>query len=276
MPAHLFLTLIALCTVIATPVLTFPAEPSGGIVIAGNGPERPMIEDLAKAFEKMYPRAYVDITWSKYAKILHMVRTGAADIAVTGKSEPDLPSHQIAWDGIAIMIHISNKTPGVTTQQVADIFSGKIKSWLDLGGPDYRIRLINRHPTQHLTHTFEESLGIAGQIPQEAKVIGPEQKTTNTVVGTLPPYSAVTYMSLTPALAAVKTGVAVRLLQVNNVEPEGPTVKDGRYPLRRPVLLLSRNESTPTLEAFVAFALSPEGQGIINRTYTSLDKKSSP
>ncbi len=275
MPANVFLALILLCTVITAPALTFPAEPSGAIVIAGNGPERPMIEDLARAFEKAHPRAYVDITWSKYTKILHMVRTGAADIAVTGKSEPDLHSHQIAWDGIALMIHISNTTPGVTISQVAGIFSGRIKSWLDLGGPDFRILLINRHPTQHLTHAFEESLGIAGQIPQEAKVIGPEQKTTNTVVGTLPPYSAVTYMSLTPALAAVKTGVAVRLLEVNNVEPEGPTVKDGRYPLRRPVLLLSRKESNPTLEAFVAFALSPEGQRIINRTYTSLDTKSS-
>ena len=147
-----------------------------------------------------------------------------------------------------------------------------MKYWSELGGPDERIKIINRHPTQNLSHAFERSLGIVGQIPKSAEVVGLEQKATNKVVGTLSPYSAVTFMSLKPALTAVRTGAGVRLLPIDMIEPERPTVKDGRYSLRRPVLFLSRKEPSPTVKAFIAFALSAPGQGIIDESYQSLDK----
>ena len=230
-----------------------------------------MVEDLARAFEKANPAAYVDIIWSRNAKILQLVRSSDADLAVTGKAEPDLVAHQVAWDGIAIMINVSNATKEVTKQNIADIFSGKVKYWSELGGPDDRIKIINRHPTQNLTHAFEQYLDIRGQIPKSAEVIGPEQKATNKVVGILAPYSAVTFMSLKPALTAVRTGAGVRLLPIDKVEPERPTVKDGRYSLRRPVLFLTRKEPSPTVKAFIAFALSASGQGIIDQSYQSLD-----
>lgn len=269
-PRALTLPVLLVSVLVATPNAN-AAEVSGPVVITGHGPERPMIEDLAKAFEKAHSAAYVDIIWSRNAKIVKLVKSGEADLAVAGQPEPGLTSHQIAWDGIAIMINTANSTSEVTTSQVADIFSGKVKYWSELGGPDDRIRLINRHRTQNLTHYFEHALKIVGQIPATADVVGPEQKATNKVVGTLKPYSAVTYMSLTPALKAVRTGAGVRLLPVDRVEPEQPTIKDGRYPLRRPVLLLTRQDVTPTVEAFIAFALSPKGQRIIDRSYTSLD-----
>ena len=66
--------------------------------------------------------------------------------------------------------------------------------------------------------------------------------------------SAVAYISLTQGLAVVTSGVAVRLLPVDKVEPEVPTVKDGRYPLRRPVLLLSRRIRTRWSTPFVQFS----------------------
>lgn len=264
---------LAACFVVSTGGATAADafEVLGPVGIAGHGPERPMIEDLAQAFEKKNPGAYVDIIWHRNLKPLQLVRSGEADIAVTGKPEPDLVAHQVAWDGIAIMVDVMNKIKSVTKSDVADIFSGKVKFWSELGGPDTRVKIIDRHPTQNLTYSFEQSLGIEGQIPGSAEVIGPEQKATNTVVGTLPPYGAVTYMSLSPALAAVKTGVAVRLVPVDNVEPESPTVKDGRYTLRRPVLLLTREDPSPATKAFIEFALSPEGQRLVDRSYTSLD-----
>ncbi len=264
---------LMICLVVfaaATPVgSTFKVL--GPVAIAGHGPERPMVDDLAQAFEKKNPGAYVDINWHQNLKPLQVVRSGEADIAVMGKPEPDLIAHQVAWDGIAIMVDLMNKIKSVTKAQAADIFAGKVKFWSELGGPDTRVKIINRHFTQNLTYSFEQSLGIEGKIPDSAEVIGPEQKATNKVVGTLPPYGAVTYMSLTPALAAVKTGVAVRLLPVENVEPEGPTVKDGRYGLRRPVLFLTRKDPSPATKAFIEFALSPEGQRLIDESYTSLD-----
>ncbi len=247
---------------------------SGNLGIAGNGPEQAVIEQLTRAFEKANPRAYVDILWDENSKPVDQVRSGQAQIAVTGQEDADLHAAQIGWDGIAVVVNLSNHTKEVTSQQVADIFSGKMKSWSDLGGPDTRILLIDRPRNRNIRETFEQQLGISGKIPDGVKVIGADDKAIKTVVGTLPPLSAVTYVSLGPALEAVNSGVAIRLLPIDKVEPEEPPVKDGRYKLRRPILLLTKQGSNPLAEAFAAFALTKEGQTIVdNEGYTPLGQK---
>lgn len=211
------------------------AEVAGSLTIAGNGPELSTIEPLARAFEKANPRAYLDVVWDGNSKPVEMVKSGQAHIAVTGTEEPGLSATSIARNGIGVLVHLSNFTKEVTKQQVADIFSGKITG--------------------------------------AAKVIGSEEQVVKTVVGTPPPLSAVAYLSLSQGLSVVSGGVAVRLLPIDKVEPEVPTVKDGRYPLRRPVLLLSKKEPHPLAEAFTQFVLSPAGQQLIAETYIPINEK---
>lgn len=249
------------------------AETSGGLAIAGNGPELTTMETLARAFEKAHPRAYIDVVWDDKSKPVELVKSGQAHIAVTGSEEAGLGAAQIGWDGIGILVHLSNFTKEVTKQQVADLFSGKVKEWSELGGPETKVLLIDRPRNQNIRDGFESQLGIAGHIPDNAKVIGPDDKVVKTVVGTLPPLSAVAYISLSTGLSVVSTGVAVRLLPVDKVEPEIPTVKDGRYSLRRPLLLLSKKEPNPLVDAFIEFARSPAGQAIIAETYIPMAGK---
>jgi phosphate transport system substrate-binding protein len=249
------------------------AETSGNLIVAGNGPEQSTIESLARAFEKANPRAYVDVLWDDHSKPLEMVKSGDAHIAVTGSEDASLTATQIAWDGIGILVHLSNFTKEVTKEQIADIYSGKVKEWSELGGPETKILLIDRPKNQNIRDAFERQLGINGKIPDNAKVIAKDDKVIKTVVGTLPPMSAIAYISLSQGLAVVTSGVAVRLLPVDKVEPEVPTVKDGRYPLRRPVLLLSKKDSNPLIDAFVQFALSAPGRQIIGETYIPFERK---
>mgnify|MGYP003336133729 CR=1 FL=1 len=246
------------------------AQLSGSLAIAGNGPEQVTIETLAHAFEKANPRVYIDVLWDETAKPLEQVKSGQAQIAVTGAEDLGLAATQIGWDGIGILVHLSNFTKEVTKQQVAELYSGKFAMWSDLGGPDTKILLIDRPRNQNIRDAFEAQLGIAGKIPESAKVIAKDDKVVKTVVGTLPPLSAVSFISLSTGLSVVSTGVAVRLLPVDKIEPEVPTVKDGRYPLRRPLLLLSKKEPNPLVEAFGQFARSAPGQAIIAETYVPL------
>lgn len=257
---------IALSLCLSLPSGAF-AEVAGNLVIAGNGPEQITLETLARAFEKLHPRAYIDILWDENAKPLELVKTGQAHLAVTGAEDPALAATQIGWDGIGILVHLSNFTKEVTRQQVADIFSGKVRTWAELGGPDTKILLIDRPRNQNIREAFESFLGITGKIPDTARMIGTDEKVVKTVVGTLPPLSAIAYVSLGTGLSVVSSGVAVRLLPVDKVEPEIPTVKNGRYGLRRPLLILSKKEPNPLVDAFVQFALSAQGQSIIGDIY---------
>ena len=267
-----FVCAVLLC-LLATPA---SAEVAGSLVIAGHGPEQRLMESLAHAFEKANPRAYIDIVWDGSSKPLDLLKSKQANIAVTGAAEDGLRSVQIAWDGIAIMVHRSNFTKEVTKQEVAELFSGKYTVWADLGGPDTKVLLIDRPRNENNRDAFEQQLGIVGKIPDGTKVIPMDEKVIKTIAGTLPPHSAVAYISLGQALEAVASGVPVKLLPVDKIEPETPTVKDGRYTLRRPVLLLSHNEPDPLVDAFEQFALSENGQKIISESYTPLPKTSSP
>lgn len=265
-----FVGLLATLTlVLALPVIT-SAEMKGSLVIAGNGPELPTIETLARAFERANPRVYVDILWDEESTPVDLVQTGQAHLAVTGAEHPALRATQIGWDGIGILVHLSNFTKDVTKQQVADVFAGKVRDWSELGGPDTKILPIDRPRNQNVRDAFETHLGLAGKLTGQAKTIGPDEQVVKTVVGTLPPLSAVAYISLSTGLSAVSSGVAVRLLPVDKVEPEIPTVKDGRYHLRRPLLLLSKKDSSPLAEAFALFARSATGQAIVSEIYVPM------
>src|SRR5881628_3070434 len=245
---------------------------AGSMVIAGNGPELSTIERLTKAFEKGHLGSVVEVQWEQDSDPIELVKSGEAHVAVTGQNDPDLTAIPIAWDGIAVVVDSTNPVTEVTTQQVGDIFSGKVKRWSVLGGPDTTIQLIDRPRFQHIRHSFEEALGIVGKIPKSVKVVRSDQRAISTVAGSLP---AVTYASLGVALEAVKYGVNVKLLVIDQVEAAKETVKDGRYKLRRPVLLLSKQKPNAVAEAFAGFALSKEGQDIIGEMfipYSPLEK----
>ena len=233
---------------------------SSSIIIAGEGPELPMIERLVRAFEKGHLGSVVEIRWDPSSRPVELVKAGEAFFAVTGREAPDLTAVPIAWDGIAVVVDFTNPVKEVTSEQLAAMFSGKIKQWSELGGPQVDIQLIDRPQNQHIRQSFEETLGIVGQIAESAKVVRSDQKALSTVAGNR---------------AAVTYGVDVSLLAVDQVEAAEQTVKNGRYKLRRPVLLLSRKEPNPVAEAFIAFVLSKAGQEIVEETfisYTSLNK----
>lgn len=234
------------------------------ITIAGNGPELRAMEQLARAFEQQYLGHYVQISWDLSSQPLELVKSGEADVAVTGHSDPDLAEIPIAWDGIAVVVDFTNPIKGVTTRDVAAIFTGTVTRWSQLGGPDIEIHPIDRPPNQHIRQTFEEALGIVGRTSKSVRVIQSDQRAISTVAGNV---AAISYASLAVALDAVTYGVGVNLLMIDQVDPGEETVRDGRYPLRRPVLLLQKKTAHPAADAFAQFVLSKEGQAIVDEMF---------
>ena len=258
------LTLIFATTV--GPISAIVAEVAGSMIIVGNGPELPTLERLARAFERRHVGSVVDIQWDQYSDPIALVRSGHAQVAVTGRAAPNLTAAPIAWDGIAVVVYSANPTKEVTTQQVAAIFSGKVTRWAELSGQGALIQLIDRPRNQNIRQSFEEVLGIVEQIPKATKVVHSDQMAMSTVAGNV---SAVTYTSLAVALDAVKYGVGVNVLMIDQVEAAKETVRDGRYKLRRPVMLLFRKEPPAMVDAFVAFALSEEGRAIVDDMFVA-------
>ena len=233
----------------------------GSALIIGNGPERHLISDLANKFEEIHNFASIDTFWHPNAKPLHSIRAREADMAITGLVSKEFPSTVVAWDGIAIVTNFANPVTELTTEQLGKIFSGEIRFWSDVWeeAPQLKIRLIDRALNQNIRQSFEEQLGIIKKL-SSTTVLGPEVQVFKAINGDV---SAITYVSMGPALQAQSDGYGVTLQFINKIEPEKQTVLDGTYPLRRPIVIVTQLEPSPITKAFIQFILSPKGQRVV-------------
>ena len=231
----------------------------GRALVIGNGPERYAIEALAKNFEELHPKANIDFFWHQNARPVEEIRKGEADIAITGRLEEDLPSTVVAWDGIAVVTNFANPIEEMTTEQLKQIFEGKLKYWSQVyeEGPETRIRIIHRTWNQNIRQSLEQHLNIENHKKLRAKIVEKEQQTFKALNGDI--YS-ISYVSMGPALQARKDGYGVTLLFIDGIEPEYQTVLDATYPLRRPVVFVLGKEPNPIANAFLEYVLSPAGQ----------------
>jgi phosphate transport system substrate-binding protein len=236
---------------------------TGTLLIAGNGPERHLLVLLAQEFEKLHPSVSIDLFWHPNAKPIRTIQLDEADIGVIGEEVSGLRSTKVGRDGIAILTNFSNPIKDLTKQQVANVFSGKVRFWseIDEEAPELKIVLINRANNQNIRQGFQKSLGIK-RILGTARLEDNESHAINAVTGTL---EAITFVSMAPALRAKGDGISVNLLFVDRIEPEYQTVLDGRYPLQRPIVFLSKPEPSDLVLAFEQFVLSPAGQKLVKK-----------
>jgi len=249
------------------------SSPSGTILIAGNGPERYLLEILADAFEQRYPSTSIDFFWHPKAKPIRTIELGEADIAVTGEEVPSLRSTMIARDGIAVLTNFSNPVKEMSTAQLAEVFSGKLRYWSQVyeEAPQTKIVLVNRSTNQNIRQGFEKQLKIPNGISRSAYRAETEQEAITMVSGNL---EAITFVSISPALRAKEDGVAINLLFIDKIEPEVQTVLDKRYPIQRPIMLITSQQPSPKVLAFEQFVLSQDGQRLIkNGKYYQLSDR---
>lgn len=235
------------------------------ILIAGNGPERHLLEILASEFEQRHPTISVDFFWHPNAKPIRTIELGEADIGITGDDAPkELRSVPFARDGIAILTNFSNPVKEISTKQAADVFSGKTRYWSDVyeEAPQTKIVLINRTQNQNIRQGLERLLNIPNGIPRSAIQAESEGQAIKLVSGKL---DAVTFVSMAPALRAKEDGIAINLLFIDKIEPEVQTVLDKRYPLQHPIVLVTKAAPSPQVQLFEKFILSPAGQALMKK-----------
>jgi len=251
-------------------LLIFNAEAAltGRILIAGYGPELPVIQDLTKAYERLHPGTAIDLEWDTTVRAVHLVKTGEAQIAVTDQSDPALMATQIAWDGIAVIVNFANPIREVSSAQVRGLFSAQITNWSELDGAATKVEVIPRTAPNNLTPGFQSSLLLMERIAASGMPVRLDQKVLSLVSGR---DATVSYISLAAALRAQEDGISIRILTIDQVEPGEATVKNGRYRLRRPVLMLTATHPDPLTESFLAFVRSIDGQQLLRPMFVPLD-----
>ena len=136
----------------------------------------------------------------------------------------------LAIDGIAIIVHPNNTVTDLTLEQIAKIYTGEITNWKDVGGSDSEIVLMGREENSGTRDGFESITDT------EDACMYRQELTSNGAVLTAVAENAnaIGYISLSSVKDTVKA------ISVNGVVPSEATIKDGSYPVQRPVQDVAR------------------------------------
>ncbi len=141
--------------------------------VVGSTSIQPFAELLAQAYDKQNPGKQVDVQGGGSTAGLQAAANGLADIGMCSRALTDEEAKQftavvIARDGVAVIVNNANPVNGLKTEQIRDIFSGKIKNWKEVGGKDDAIRAITREEGSGTRESFVHLVMGKEKIAREA------------------------------------------------------------------------------------------------------------
>lgn len=163
-------------------------------------------------------------------------------------------------DALVVAVHPTVGVKTLTSEQVRGIYSGRYRSWQELGGPDLPIVVLDRNEDESAKIALRAHvLGHSLEVTSAAAVLSHEPDMIAAVASTP---GAIGYFSLG---AAVSQNVAVDLIALDGVAPTVENVKSGRYRAVRPLGVVTRPDSAPAIERFLEWAVGPEGRAVMER-----------
>jgi phosphate transport system substrate-binding protein len=234
--------------------------------VTGSTTVLPIAQAAADAYSKDHASADIQVTGGGSSVGVQSIGKGTADIGMSSrdlKAEeraryPNLVVTPIANDGIAVIVHPTNTVPGLTLAQVREIYAGNVTNWKDVGGPDQVIVVIGRDSASGTREFFSEKV-----MNQQNYARTQLEKNSNGAVQqtVLQTPGAVGYVGL----GYLTNGVRAVPILVNGepVMPSVATVVSTKYPISRPLIMITPGAPAGLAREYLDYILSPSGQKII-------------
>ena len=238
-----------------------PAKLSGTVSTDGSTSMEKVIGALGEAFMEAEPGVTFTYNPTGSGSGIQAVQEGRCDIGLSSRALKDeekaagLTETILCYDGIAIIVNPANKVENLTIAQIADIYTGKITNWSDVGGDDSEIVLIGREAGSGTRSGFEEIVEVKDLCKYRQ-----ELSSTGDVITTVAQNpGAIGYASL----ASVKD--TVKAVNVEGVTPSEQSVKDGTYAIQRPFVLATKTDAklNDVAQAFFDYVTSPDANAVI-------------
>ncbi|HEX2961717.1 MAG: phosphate ABC transporter substrate-binding protein [Ignavibacteria bacterium] len=228
------------------------------VTLAGSTAFQPFAEKLAEQYMQSHNNVNITVQGGGSAVGIQSANSGAAQVGMADLVQlPDeakgLTSVIVARDGVAIVVNPKNPITNLTTDQVRDIFNGKITNWKEVGGQDAPITVVSREAGSGTRSSFEKIIGNI-QLKKDA-LIQDSNGTIRETVSNDP--NSISYLS--HGLVNEK----VKPLTLDGIQPTVDNIVGGSYKLSRPIFLLVKGEPKGEIKNFIDYILSPEGQKTI-------------
>ena len=238
-----------------------PSGLTGSVATDGSTSMQKVINTLGEAF--MNENKGITFTYNPTGSGsgIKAVQEGRCDIGLSSRAlkaeekEAGLKETVLAYDGIAIIVNPENPVSDLTLEQIADIYTGRITNWKDLGGNDAEIVLVGREAGSGTRDGFESIVDV-----KDSCKYAQELTATGAVISAVEANPlAIGYASLSAV------GDTVAMVTVEGVECSEDTVKDGSYKIQRPFVFVTNKSAalSEQAQAFVDFATSKDAADLI-------------
>ncbi|MCL2485695.1 MAG: phosphate ABC transporter substrate-binding protein [Endomicrobia bacterium] len=251
---------------------------SASMQIKGSDTIVNLVQVWAERFVEKNPSYNIGVTGGGSGTGFAGLINGTCDIAMSSRkieekeivraAEKDINpvEFMVGLDGLAILIHKDNPVDKLTLEQLRDIFMATITNWKEVGGEDRRIVILSRESNSG-THMFFKEHVLRHNDKKSKEEFAPR--------ALLMPSSHAIYDEVYQnpnALGYVGMGYindkvkAISVAVNENSEyfyPNVENVMTGKYPISRPLFLYTSCQPSGVVEKFIEYALSDEGQAIV-------------
>jgi len=259
----------------------FAAKDKNSIQVKGSDTMVNLGQAWAEKYMEKNPTDFVAVTGGGSGTGLSSLISGTCDIATSSRNikekEISLAKQKginpneikVALDGLAVVVNPNNPVGKLTLAQLADIFTGRVTNWKELGGKGEKIVVLSREVNSG-THVYfkehvlrkndpnsKEEFVSSALMLSSSQAIADEVAGNSAAVG----YYGMGYIS--------KKQKPLSLAKDEKSEYEMPTIENvvnGKYPISRPLFLYTNGVPTGLVKKFVDFTLSQEGQDIVLAT----------
>lgn len=259
----------------------FAAKDKNSIQVKGSDTMVNLSQAWAEKYMEKNPSNFVAVTGGGSGTGLSSLISGTCDIAMSSRNikEKEIalakqkgisPNEiKVALDGLAVVVNPGNPISKLTLAQLADIFTGRVTNWKEIGGKDEKIVVLSREVNSG-THVYFKEHVLRKNDPNSKEEFAPgalmlssSQAIADEVAGNTAAigYYGMGYIS--------KKQKPLSLAKDEKSEYETPTIENvinGKYPISRPLFLYTNGAPEGLVKKFVDFTLSKEGQDIVLAT----------
>jgi len=232
----------------------------------------------AEAYTAAHPRVRISVTGGGSgtgiaALINRTIPLANASRAMSGEEiaaaraggfEP--VQHTVALDAIAVVVNPANPVERLTIPQIADIYTGRIRRWSEVGGEDRPIVLLSRESNSGTYVYFIEQVIRLGRkdnrdLPSPETLLMPSSEGISAEVRQNP--NAIGYDGLGYVTPDVKVVTVAAEPGGEYVYPSAETVSNQTYPIARDLYMYTAGEPQGIEKEYLTWILSPEAQAIV-------------
>lgn len=235
----------------------------GVLDIAGGTAHIPVMKDAAEKIMSTNPNIRISIAAGGSGVGVQKVGEGLVNIGNTGRpltqKEIDtygLKSFAFAIDGVAVAVNPKNPVSGLTSDQVRDMFAGKITNWKQVGGADAPIHLFTRDEASGTREVFWKVALHKGPIATGANVVA--SNGAMKVALSQDPLG-LGYLSIGHVDGTVNP------IKLDGMEPTQENATNGSYKVTRKLYMNTKGEPVALAKGFIEYILSPDGAVIVKK-----------